>query len=645
MARYAVTLLVLIALLAAATLADRPAPRADFAFVTRGDVTTLDPQRLSWIPDFRVARMMFDALVENDVLHADYPIIPCAAERWEVSADGLTYTFHLRPDGRWSSGDPVTAHDFRYAWRRAMLPDLASDYVGMFMLIEGAQAFFDWRVEQLERFATGQSHYSDGAELWQATAAAFDRMVALTAVDDLTLSFRLARPVPYFLELCTLSVFAPVYPPLVDEYERPDPVTGRLQREQGWTKPGRLITNGRYQLDAWRFKREMRLSPNPHHWDRGNLHLRSISVQAIDDPSAAVLAFRSGVVDWVPDLAVGYRAEILAEKRAFRLEHAEEVAAFERQGLDPFSIDRLLPADPRASLHVVPVLGTYWYNFNCSPRLADGRVNPLADARVRRALAMTIDKRAVTEQVRRLGEPVASSLVPAGALAGYTPPRGLPNVGSAESPEALEAIVAEARELLAQAGYPDPAADFPITVDLMFNEDAGHDLIAQVIAKNWSRHLGLPTSLTQKELKVFREDLRNHTYVTARGSWYADYPDATTFLDINRTGDGNNDRNYQSPEYDALLTAAEAEPDAAARLALLARAERLIMEIDVPMAPIFHYVDVTMFDPHRVTGLSAHPRVKDNVYLVDILGDGIGADRPRPMRRGPTTPPPPGANP
>src|SRR5690606_7457026 len=89
------------------------------------------------------------------------------------------------------------------------------------------------------------------------------------------------------------------------------------------------------------------------------------------------------------------------------------------EGLDAYEIDRRLPPDPRKSAHVNPALGTYFWNFNCSPTMPDGRPNPLADARVRRALALVVDKRIIAEEVRGLGEPVARTLIPPGALAGY----------------------------------------------------------------------------------------------------------------------------------------------------------------------------------------------------------------------------------
>ncbi|QYU70553.1 hypothetical protein J4558_10725 [Leptolyngbya sp. 15MV] len=160
----------------------------------------------------------------------------------------------------------------------------------------------------------------------------------------------------------------------------------------------------------------------------------------------------------------------------------------------------------------------------------------------------------------------------------------------------------------------------------MFNKDAGHDLIAQAVAKNWEQHLGVSVILQQKEIKVFREDLKNANFMTSRAGWFGDYGDPTTFLYLNRTGDGNNDRKYSNPRYDELLDQAATELDPQRRMALLAEAERIIVEEDVPMFPIFHYSQVYLFDPHRITGISSHPRQEQAMYEVDVLGDGQGTD-------------------
>ncbi|MBO6514625.1 MAG: peptide ABC transporter substrate-binding protein [Phycisphaerales bacterium] len=631
MSRMLIPIAVLVVLVAVSVFGDRPQPRADLTFINSSEVNTLDPQRMSWMHDLRTARLLFEGLVKNDVLSDGFEIIPGVAESWELSDDARTYTFRFRDDAKWTNGEPVTAHDFVYSWRRAMLPDLVSDYVAMFMNIDGARAFYDWRQEQLDGFmereyASPQAQRDASYALWEETKEQFDAMVGLRAIDDRTLEVMLERPVPYFLELCAFTVFAPVYEPLVAQYERPDPTTARLVRRPGWTKGGVLVSNGPFKLDEWRFKRDMRMSKSEHYWDRDSIAIRTVSIPSISDPNAGVLAYQTGSIDWISDVTSPYRGDMVAQKLAFLEEHKERVEELQAQGYDQFSITRMLPDDPRAHTHAVSSFGTYFYNFNCKPRLPDGRENPFADARVRRAFAMCIDKPAIAREVRRLGEPSASTLIPPGSIGGYTSPKGLPNIGDAVSEEERQKIIDTAKALLEEANFPD---DF--VVELAFNKDAGHDLIGQAIAKSWQKSLGVQTSLSQKEIKIFREDLKNKQYMTARAGWFGDYGDPTTFLDINHSQDGNNDRAYNNPVYDQLLADAANELDPEKRMTLLSEAERIIMEEDLPMVPIFYYATIYMFDAKKLTGLSTHPRTKQNAFLIDMLGDGIGPDLPRPM--------------
>ncbi len=621
---------ILLVLVVAATLVtDRPMPRADFAFVNRGDVNTLDLQKMSWMQDLRVARILFEGLVANDVFTHDYAIIPAAAERWELSADGLEYTFHIREDAKWSNGAAVTAGDYVYSWRRALLPDTAADYTKLFQLIDGATEFADWRQAQLDGFAqsglSGDERRLAAEAMWREAQAKFGEMVGLRAIDDRTLWVKLKLPTPYFLDLLAFAVFYPVYPPLVRQYESVDTQTGFIQAKTGWTKPPELVSNGPYMLTSWRFKRDMRFEQNPHYWNREALNLETISTPSINDPNAAVLAYTSGVVDWVSDVTPAYRADMVLDKMRFYDENREQYESLKAQGLDMFEIDRRLPDDPRKDIHSVPAFGTYWYNFNCLPTLPDGRKNPLADARVRRAFSMTVDKQSIVDDVQRLGNPVARTIIPKGSIGGYESPEGLRCISDAKTEAERQEIIAEARQLLVDAGYARPS-DVP-TIEILFNKDGGHDLIAQVVQKNWQEYLGVSVRLAQKEIKVFRDDLKNQNYMVSRAGWYGDYGDPTTFLDVNRIDDGNNDRKYHNPRYEALLDNAAVELDSEKRMAMLSEAERITMDEDLPMVPLFHYMTVYLFDPDELSGLNPHPRTEQNVYLFDVLGDGKGTDR------------------
>ena len=619
MARLILPFLLLASLLAGTLLTDRPAPRADFTFINRGDVTTLDVQRMSWMQDMRVCRFLFEGLCRIDVFDWDYTPGPGVAERWEISDDQRTYTFHLRAGARWSSGEPVTAPDFLFSWRRAMLPDVASDYISLMELIEGAADFHRWRSDALAAFKPGD----DAAALWRETEEQFRRMVRVEAPDDRTLRVTLLNPTPYFLDLCAFPTFFPVYPPLVSQYDVVDPETGRIKTLQGWTKPPLLVSNGPLKITGWRFKRDMRFEANEFYWDRARLNIDSVSIVSNEDPNAQVLAFTGGGVDWVSDVTTDYKADMLAQKRQYYAEHRAEYDRLRGLGLDQFEIDRRLPSDRRALIHTVTAFGTYFYNFNCLPKLPDGRDNPFADPRVRRAFAMATDKRMLVEDVRRGGELIADTLVPPGSIAGYESPAGL-----AYDPEA-------GRRLLAEAGY-GPQRPFP-TVELLFNKDGGHDLTAAAVAKMWERNLGVRVTLAQKEIKVFRDDLKRQNYMVSRAGWYGDYGDPTTFLDLSRSTDGNNDRKYACQEYDDLLNEAAREPDPVRRMRLLHEAEVILVERDLPLLPLYHYVTFYLFDPHKVSGINPHPRTTQMMDLVDMLGDGKGAERAlmMPPRPGP----------
>jgi oligopeptide transport system substrate-binding protein len=143
------------------------------------------------------------------------------------------------------------------------------------------------------------------------------------------------------------------------------------------------------------------------------------------------------------------------------------------------------------------------------------------------------------------------------------------------------------------------------------------------------------TRLVQKEIKVFREDLKKKNFMTGRAGWYGDYGDPTTFLDINITGNGNNDRGFSHAPYDDLLRRAENLTDPVARKALLTQAERLLVEEQLPLIPIFHYATLYMFNARELTGVSSHPRTLQMFARYDVLGDGIGPDVPAWSRHAP----------
>jgi oligopeptide transport system substrate-binding protein len=274
-------------------------------------------------------------------------------------------------------------------------------------------------------------------------------------------------------------------------------------------------------------------------------------------------------------------------------------------------------AGERRDVHVVPNFGTDFYSFNCRPTLTGGAFNPFADPRVRRAFALAVDKRALAERVIRVGEPVANTLVPPDGVVGYQTPAGLGH------------DVVRARKELADAGWSDRNGDgtleladgtaFP-TVDLLYSTGSPrYRDLSLAMADMWRRELGVQVELTSKDSKFMKDDLRAGNFMIARGGWYGDYPDPTTFLDLCRTGDGNNDRGYSSAAFDALLDRAAAEPEPARRLAILAEAERMVTEVDLPIMPITHFATVLLYDPVRVRGITRDPSFDQRFSNINVL--------------------------
>ncbi len=534
-------------------------------FVSAVDVNTLDPQKMSWNHDIRSAGCLYEALVKFKL--PELTLEPGVAERWELSDDRLTYTFHLRGDAKWSNGDAVTAEDFIFAWRRALLPDFAADYSQLFYCIAGAEDFLRWRQQRL---AAGQRDALD------AVYAHFAQTVGLSAPDARTLIVQLKQPTPYFLELCAFATFYPNHAASTAAALTVNPDTGLAQLPpRFWSDPEHLLSNGPYVLSGYRFKRDLTFTPNPHYWDRSRVANAGIVQRIIDRPETALQVYERGEADWLPDIPTA--APIAAQ----------------------------LVQSGRSDVHLTPWAGTYFFSLNCEPKLVDGSPNPLADVRVRRALSMTIDRAALVRQVTRLNQPQALSFIPPDMIPGYTAPTG---AGVAFDPPA-------AKKLLADAGYADGSKLAGLSI--LYNTAGGHESIAQAIQHMWRQHLGVVVTLEGLEVRSFRQRLKEQKYTIARASWIGDYRDPTTFLDKYHSQGGNNDSKYRSAEYDALLAQATATADPAARLQVLQQAEARLLT-DQPIAPIFHYITLHVFDAAKVRHLQPNAWNFRRLELVEV---------------------------
>ena len=222
---------------------------------------TLDPNLIDAYTDQNIAVALFEGLTIVDD-KTSQPA-PGAAERWEISPDGLVYTFHLRPTGRWSNGDPVTAADFAYSMRRILTPALGSAYAYMLWPIKNAQAF---NTGKLTDFA----------------------QVGVTIVDPLTLRLTLERPTPYLLALAMHQSWMPVHQATVEKF-------GRLEtRGSQWTRPGNLVGNGAFTLTEWSPNSRIIVTRNHYYWDDAHNHLERVILFPITDSETDEMDFRAG---------------------------------------------------------------------------------------------------------------------------------------------------------------------------------------------------------------------------------------------------------------------------------------------------------------------------------------------------------------
>ena len=621
MGRVVVALLVLVALVAGVASLGSDGSRADFTVVQANDAFTLDPQRMSWQHDIRLGRSIYENLV---VVDAAGGVRAGAAERWTVSPDGLRWTFTIRPDARWTNGDPVTAADFVAGWRRAMVPDMASDYAGFAAEVAGADALWKFRAAQLAAFASlpdAERTPERARALWEEAMREADRTVGARALDARTLEVSLRRRVPYWLSLLAFPVMAPVHRATEERFAGFDGGSGLRRVDPQWTHPGNLVCNGPFTVAEWRYRRKMRLVRNPFHPSHDLAGVAVLDILPIEDNNTAVLAYEGGGIDWLADVRVGYQVEMAEQASRWLARHRARFDELRAGGMDVDAAMAALPAPgpgERRDLHVIPNFGTNFYSFNCRPALPGGRRNPFADARVRRAFALSVDKQALAERVIRIGEPVAGSLVPPGGVPGYEPPAGL----GRDLDRARRELRAAGWEDRDGNGVPESAdgTPFPPVEVLYSTASPRYRDLSLAMADMWRSGLGVQVELVSKDSKFMKEDLRSGNFMIARGGWYGDYDDPTTFLDLCRTGDGNNDRGYSNPAFDALLDRASAEADPARRLATLREAERLVVEEDLPILPITHYVTVLMYDPVRVRGVTRDPSFDQRLSDLRIAG-------------------------
>jgi oligopeptide transport system substrate-binding protein len=225
------------------------------------EVGDLDPHLITNIAEMDVVSSLFEGLVTEDPV--DLHPVPGVAERWELSADRLTYTFYLRANARWSNGSPVTAQDFVASWQRILTPSLAAENASLLYVVQGAQAF--------HRGVT-----QDFAQ------------VGVTAPDPRILRVSLEHATPYFLSLLTHPAWLPLN---LASISATGPASGR---GNAWTRPGRLVGNGAFVLKSWEPNKLLVVEKSPTYWDAATVRLHAIHFYPIDSVDAEERTFRAG---------------------------------------------------------------------------------------------------------------------------------------------------------------------------------------------------------------------------------------------------------------------------------------------------------------------------------------------------------------
>ncbi len=267
----------------------------------------IDPQVITGIPEHKIVTALIEGLVAEDP--KDLHPVPGVAESWEISADGLLYTFHLRADAKWSNGTPVTAQDFVRSWQRALTPSLGDEYSYMiYNYVVGAKDYFDGKIKDFSQ-------------------------VGFAAPDARTVTIKLMNATPYLLTAMNHYAWFPVPIAVVEKFG------GLAKRGTAWTRAENFVGNGPFVIKEWRQNQKLILARSPTYWDRANVKLDEIHLYPIDNLDVEERMFRTG-------------------------------ALHETYEIPTAKIDTYRKNNP-AALRTDPYLGTYFYRFNTARKPFD----------------------------------------------------------------------------------------------------------------------------------------------------------------------------------------------------------------------------------------------------------------------------------
>ncbi|WP_426449095.1 peptide ABC transporter substrate-binding protein [Siccibacter colletis] len=359
--------------------------------------------------------------------------------------------------------------------------------------------------------------------------------LGVKAVNKNTLTVQLDKPVPYFPNLAANFALYPV------------PKTAIEKSGNDWTKPGNLVGNGAYVLKDRVVNEKLVVVPNTHYWDNARTVLQKVTFLPINQESAATKRYLAGDIDITESF--------------------------------PKNLYQKLLKDIPGQVYTPAQLGTYYYAFNTQK-------GPTADARVRLALSMTIDRRLMAEKVLGTGEKPAWRFTP-DVTAGFTPqPSRMEEMSQQE-------LNAEAKTLLKAAGF---GPGRPLKLTLLYNTSENHQKIAIAVASMWKKNLGVDVKLQNQEWKTYIDSRNTGNFDVIRASWVGDYNEPSTFLSLLTSTHSGNIARFSDPAYDKVIEQASIETTDAARNKDYNEAENIIAS-KAPIAPIYQYTNGRLIKP------------------------------------------------
>jgi len=471
---------------------------------------SLDPQAAQDIPGYHIIMGLTEGLVGCHPTDQSKEV-PAMADRWEHNGDYSVWTFHIGEDRKWSNGDPVTAQDFVFSYKRILTPTFGAQYVNYLFMMKGAEDYFKEKIKDFDQ-------------------------VGVKALDDHTLRIELVGPTPYFLSLLQHPAWFPVNPKTILKF-------GTISdRDTKWTLPKNYVGNGPFKLKSWRSHDVIEMVRNPLYWDAASVKLNGIDFYLIENQSTEDRAFQAGQLHKTYGLQ-------LDKVPYYRLKRPEY-------------------------LRIDPWLGTYFYRLNVERK-------PLDNPKVRMALNLVVDREAIVKNITRQNEQPAT---------GFTPP----GMGDYQALKVMTYDPDKARQLLAEAGYPD-GKGFP-KFNILINTSEVHRTIAEAIQQMWKEELHINVGIENQEWKVLLDMQKNINYDIARYGRIGVFMDPVTFLDMWTTGNANNNTHWGDPKYDELIHQAARTGEAKVRLDLLRQAEELFLS-QPPVVLIYWYTRGYLMQP------------------------------------------------